>query len=135
MCLNLLVDKRKYVAEEDITVYKHLLATNEEFFLTPYRKERVLVPSTVTSFLDTPTVHDEIGKAIHSFVYADDAAHDMEEEVGYYAGFHEFSASVVVECVIPKGAKYYVGRFAEMHAFASNKLKYIRVIPRYTIMH
>jgi len=35
---------------------------------------------------------------------------------------------VVVRCIIPRGSRYYVGKFAGCKSYASNRLKYVEKV-------
>jgi hypothetical protein len=84
-------------------------------YSTPYLNANVSLgeeyESTILIYKNT------ISKALHSFKYKNDAMISCYDCGG-----------VTVECVIPKGSTYYVGEFNDKPSYASNKLKYIKII-------
>ena len=95
--------------------------------------KNVLRPGYVTPYMDTNvemgvvyyseiSVRDnKIGKALHSFKYLSDASISRDAN----------SISPImrlVECVIPKGSVYYEGTFAIYQGYASDTLKYVKLV-------
>ena len=71
----------------------------------------------------------EIGKTYDSELIK------MDEDI--YEGLHSYKNSedakksyngIYVECIIPKGSKYYEGKFADVDAYASDKLTYVKIL-------
>ena len=71
----------------------------------------------------------EIGKTYDSELIK------MDEDI--YEGLHSYKNSedakksyngIYVECIIPKGSKYYEGKFVDDDAYASDKLTYVKFI-------
>lgn len=138
MCLILQEDK-KLIAEEDIVCYKvatvwykskNGIRTKLEM-KTPFQKCTVELNKTydskliVEKVMETFTIH--IG--IHSFITKEGA----EKLCNHLNRFLEYYK--VIECVIPKGSEYYVGRFfstssriTNPNSYASNKLTYKTII-------
>jgi len=64
---------------------------------------------------------NEIHEALHSFKYLSDAAISRDAD---------FKSPIMrlVECVIPKGSVYYEGTFAIYQGYASDTLKYVKLV-------
>jgi hypothetical protein len=112
MCLN--IDSRIKTAKEPITVYKTLYSRNDGSYYSPfwycgYRiGEEKSVPqfgfnywsgflNFVGRYINLQRV--EVYEGLHAYRFLDEA------EVHAYS-----PGAVVVECIIPKGARYIVGR-------------------------
>ena len=80
--------------------------------VTPYRCFPIEFGKTYDSKL---IKNDEyVYEGLHSYKNSNDAKIDNS---GIYA-----------ECIIPKGSKYYEGKFVDKDAYASDKLTYIQII-------
>lgn len=119
MCLTVL-DKNHHIAESDITCYKlfkiksgKLVTKYQEFEVDP-TKELV-----ARGRLDIVKCNEEWeinGGVIHSF----------STILG--ALLYSERSTVLYECVIPKGTKYYIGKFSASGSYGSEKLTLIRKI-------
>lgn len=81
--------------------------------VTPYRNFPIKIGKTYNSELikrDDGLIH----KGLHSFKNSNDAKF-------YISGIY-------VKCIIPKGSKYYEGKFADYNSYASDKLTYVKII-------
>ena len=58
---------------------------------------------------------DMVEEGFHSYRYLKDAIQST----------YDYS---IAECIIPKGAIYYLGKFTERDSYASSELKYIKII-------
>ena len=78
---------------------------------TPYREFPIEIGKTYDSELikKDGVVHE----GLHSYKNLDDS----KQDIGIY-----------VECIIPKGSKYYEGKFVDDDAYASDKLTYVKFI-------
>ena len=85
--------------------------------VTPYRYFPIEVGKTYESELIQKDEY--IHEGLHSFKNLDDA---KESYVKIYA-----------ECIIPKGSKYYEGKFIDDDAYASDKLTYVKILEDYPI--
>ena len=132
MCLNLRGNEFDHplTASEDMVVYKHLMDNRKGKFdnfkkslLTTYRKQPVKLGSTYTSgFSINEDGNVEMG--LHSFDELNSAKED-----GYYENrYPEEMPIVYVKCLIPKGSRYYEGRFCGDTAYASDQLTYLEII-------
>ena len=80
--------------------------------VTPYRNFPIEIGKTYNSELIKSDGF--IQEGLHSFKNLDDA---KSSYVQIYA-----------ECIIPKGSKYYEGKFADDDAYASDKLTYVKIL-------
>ena len=121
MCLITNWDKPK-IAEEDITCYKWYVKI-DSVYLSPYQGEPIPAFNTVVySDLDKPEKNllllssfqykYTVEKGFHSFVNSIDA------KLYSYKG----RDSIVVSCIIPKGAKYYKGFFENCESYCSDSI-------------
>lgn len=103
--------------QEIIVNGKKLIFTEETGnFLTYYREASVKIGNTYISDLIVDEDGVSIHKGLHSFVNMPD--------------IKDFIKGTCVQCVIPKGSKYYIGRFdGEKLSYAADTLKYVKVIP------
>jgi len=140
MCLRT-QQKRVKTAKADIIVYKHVInncfsnsidygdhkpkrlytSVNSDY-ITSYQKTPVEIGKTYKSKLDKPDDHGDIHMDLHSFADLADAKKEARNW-----------REVLVKCVIPKGARYYLGDFEEYSSYASNQLQYIEIIRDYKI--
>lgn len=130
-------------ARKDITVYKHVIDNTVRFdprylgcpraVLTSYQKAIVLVDNETVyeselrlrDFFEDPGGMCFVDLGLHSFAQMETAG---KEAKSY--------GEALVECVIPKGAKYYEGQFEpidgrRVKSYASDKLKYVKVLKDY----
>ena len=121
MCLITDWDKPR-IAEEDITCYKWYVKI-DSVYLSPYQGEPIPAFNTVVySDLDKPEKNllllssfqykYTVEKGFHSFVNSIDA------KLYSYKG----RDSIVVSCIIPKGAKYYKGFFENCESYCSDSI-------------
>ena len=83
-----------------------------EEFITPYQSFLIKEDETYTSKLNKD--EDEIHEGLHTFQNKADMV--------------TLNREYVAECVIPKGSKYYTGTFMGYSSYASNKLKYLKIM-------
>lgn len=107
--------KYKYAWVFDSSV-ESVIIDGKEYIITryetPYYKAKVKIRSTYKSKLDEPNEYGEVEKGLHSY---------RNIPTKYFG-------RVTVKCIIPKGSEYYVGEFFNRLSYASNKLKYIKLI-------
>lgn len=120
MCL----ENAKYqgITDKDIIVYKHIIITDnpEKRFTSSYKLAPIVFNKVLKSNIKFYDNWREVEEGLHSFVEQDDAEFNAEN-------YRE----TLVECVIPKGSKLYVGDFEENDSYASDKLIYKRIIANY----
>ena len=80
--------------------------------VTPYREFPIEIGKTYNSELIK--IDEDIYEGLHSYKNSEDAKKS-------YNGIY-------VECIIPKGSKYYEGKFVDNDAYASDKLTYVKII-------
>lgn len=89
---------------------------------TPYQRTRIEIGNTYYSQLIREVSGSEQYKwyevkiGLHSFKYKKAAINDGE--------------GLIVKCIIPKGATYYVGEFGNDISYASDTLKYVEIIKK-----
>jgi hypothetical protein len=121
MCLDLNKPIMLLTAEEDIVCYKWVQKIRK-IMQTPYRNSSVEFGIIYVSDL-MRNKNGTVDIGLHS--YAGVIALD---ELFYVHRFYPTTNTPtpwVVKCIIPKGAKYYVGIFAGEKSYASTELKYI----------
>ena len=105
--------KYSWVFDNDVT---SIIINNKEVvdlkIATPYKHFPIEVGKTYNSELIK--IDEDIYEGLHSYKNSEDAKK-------YYTGIY-------VECIIPKGSKYYEGKFADVDAYASDKLTYVKII-------
>lgn len=128
MCLDLSFIKFfSKTASEDIVCYKFLrvnfpnyirnyypLKSSSHIYLTPYQNVPVQIGNTYSSVLRRQGLL--INQGLHSLVNYKDLENLMLNDC------------IKVKCIIPKGAKYYVGTFKGFASYASNQIKYLNII-------
>ena len=88
---------------------------NEEYE-TPYQRTRIKIGETYTSNLIkniTNPLYCKIDIGLHSFKTMEDA---------------KAIAPIIAKCIIPKGGKYYKGKFNDWVSYASDKLTYVEIV-------
>ena len=80
--------------------------------MTPYRNFPIEIGKTYDSELIKKDEY--VHEGLHSYKNLDHAKN-------YYVKFY-------AECIIPKGSKYYEGKFVDNDAYASDKLTYVKII-------
>ena len=98
------------------TTVTSIIINNKEVIdlkiVTPFRNFPIEIGKTYDSELikNNEYVHE----GLHSYKNLDHAKN-------YYVKFY-------AECIIPKGSKYYEGKFVDKDAYASDKLTYVKII-------
>lgn len=129
MCLITDWDKSR-IAEEDITCYKWYGMSNSAY-ISPYQGKPIPSFDTkVYSDLSEPKIINDFDKCIYELFYVLIPGRYRVEK-----GFHSFvnsidaklysykgRDSIVVSCIIPKGAKYYKGFFENCESYCSDSI-------------
>ena len=125
MCLGL-QDKngKPLIATKDICCYKwvepHYVSDIDELiYQTPYRYAVVRIGSTYTSIFSFSNDGWSIEKGLHSFT--------NKRSLEVFMRSRKLSGSIV-RCCIPKGSKYYKGRYSKYNGLASDMLTYVEII-------
>lgn len=116
MCLTNVTTKRK-TATEDIPCFKVLTEYSNGKFCTPYKIIPIVLGRSYTSKLSRPN-HQAVEVGIHAFLTLEHA-----ECMASYTP----TRRKIVKCIIPKGAKYYIGEYYEGFkntAIAATEIKY-----------
>ena len=102
-----------WVFDNDVT---SIIINNKEVInlkiATPYRNFLVEIGETYDSELIKKDEY--VYEGLHSFKNSNDAK--------------IYNSGIYVECIIPKGSKYYEGKFNINDAYASDKLTYVKII-------
>ena len=71
----------------------------------------------------------EIGKTYNSeLIKKDEYVHEGLHSFKNLCDIKKYYTGIYVECIIPKGSKYYEGKFVDIDAYASDKLTYVKII-------
>lgn len=88
-------------------------------YVTPYKNAVAEIGAVYYS--EITVKGNEIHRALHSFKHLSDAA--IFRDANYISPIMR-----LVECVIPKGSVYYEGTFATYQGYASDTLKYVKLV-------
>lgn len=116
MCLSNVQRRRPKTATEDIPCFK-ILRKDRKGFVTPYYYQRIKLGHSYTSVLESPDYCDDVEKGIHAFLTLEQAQLVAKT----------IPTDVIVKCIIPKGAKYYIGEYYRQFkntAIAATEIKY-----------
>lgn len=125
MCLDIKFDARECIATKDITCYKLVETTGwgrspyKTFYMSKRIKLGVMYRSSIE--IKRRPFNIEIHRALHSFRTKTDLF-DRYPKSTRFRNVH------VMKCIIPKGAKYYMGTFNGCRAYASNRLRYDEIV-------
>jgi hypothetical protein len=131
MCLTIKKGQKVKTAKADITCYKFLKteqtdAESETIYCTPFYMTHVEIGETYTSaftFFEHEK-HGEVEAGLHSLKNIESCDIDI-----YMDSLDKAIGKRIVECIIPKGSKYYKGLYSRETAYASDTLKYVRIVP------
>ena len=134
MCLKVIGDNKIKVAEEDILVYKVVWKNSDHSFKTLYYKAEAKLGNRYESELNfikpsmvKPYNYGYVYEGLHSFLYPEDAFDELVEAVEHDLSSDIEDVIAIVECTVPKGAKYYRGIFGDAPCIASDTLIYKQV--------
>ena len=88
-------------------------------YVTPYTNAVAEIGAVYYS--EITVKGNEIHRALHSFKHLSDAAISRDADL-------KSPIMRLVECVIPKGSVYYEGTFAIYQGYASDTLKYVKLV-------
>lgn len=129
MCLVVSSDRlRPKVAKEDLVCYKILEVFNDDDLRSPFRYIRVHLGEQMESELDEKPNGSEVRYGLHTLC-------DKEEAVELLKTYRDvFKCQfVLVRCVIPKGARFYKGKYlstyfrvagGELGSYCSDRIVY-----------
>ena len=118
MCL---INAKVKEVTEDIACYKVYLR-QKTTLISPYQRSLAPEFNTVAK-TDLGEINEgyRVYKGFHSFANFNDSIKEKRE-------WASCSITVVVECIIPKGAKCYVGQFGDKISYCSDSIKLIELI-------
>lgn len=118
-------EERPVTATEDIVCYKVTRREKNEEMMSLYIRSPVKMNQvlTVPKFQAEPSYYGKIEYGFHSFAELDAALYEMAGRI--VARHEEF---FVIECRIPKGSKFWTGKFSEAKSYVSNRIEYVKVI-------
>ena len=134
MCLNIKKHAIKRIATKNIIVYKQLCSyeiDGRKYYITPYQKANVVIGETYSSELIKDCKWRTVDEGLHSFANIPDCYDNSRHTASSFNIDGEFriTTPVLVECFIPKGARFYRGTFnGGYESLASNKLVYNRIL-------
>ena len=119
------------IAQEDIICYKfyvlhkvkddiNLPSYDKDGYLSPYQGMPAPTINEVTNtlldraYLSKYTAVYMVGRGFHSFKYLDDLIHELD--------FWLSSDIKIFKCIIPKGTKYYEGKFGDFPSYCSESI-------------
>lgn len=130
MCLYIEENQQPEIAIEDITCYKVILENFDRYCIntnklyTYYQKAKIIIGGTYKSKFTINSL-GEIERGLHSFTTLEIAEKFISVRL-------LICKSHIVKCIIPKGSKYYLGRFyVDNDSYASNRLKYVEIVETY----
>lgn len=131
MCLHT-CQSEPYTAEGDITVYKvarmHRGGANKEpRYNAPFYGSRYILNELMSSRLrlvnrKDPIILNDVEDGLHGLLTKKDAFRLARKLRWEYRNSIWKSQYVVLECIIPKLSKYYLGKFNDMDGTASDYL-------------
>ena len=145
MCLVITKFNKLKVAKEDIKCYKILFKSSllPDLLMAPYQNfnyklgETYFTNMSVTYNCDTFGLSffryiiynlfdiflnvKGVNQGFHSFVNLKNAINERNADVDY-------KRLVVCECIIPKGTKYYKGKYLHYDGYASDSIKINKII-------
>lgn len=102
-----------YTAEHDITCYKIYIYINGRY-VSPYQKCNMPSINELATTELQRSGDFYIEKGFHSFACLEDA----EVEAEWFEDMHNYE-SCIAKCIIPKGSKYYWGKFRDDYSYCS----------------
>ena len=118
MCL---INAKVKEVTEDIACYKVYLR-QKNTLISPYQRSLAPEFNTVakTDLGKIYEVLDSVDEGFHSFTNFCDAIKEAED-------WASCSIPEVVKCIIPKGAKCYVGQFGDKISYCSDSIKLVKI--------
>ena len=124
MCL-IAISNTPYIAEQDIICYKIYILIDDKY-VSPYQKcDMPSINELVTTELQR-SGDFYIEKGFHSFACLEDA----EVEAEWFGNVHGHEVCIA-KCIIPKGSKYYWGKFRDDYSYCSESIKIEKIIMFY----
>ena len=116
MCL---INAKVKEVTEDIACYKVYLR-QKNMLISPYQRSLAPEFNTVAK-TDLGEINEGyyVYKGFHSFVKLEDAKNEARDQFRHIP--------IVVKCIIPKGAKCYVGQFGDKISYCSDSIKLVKI--------
>ena len=112
-----------YTAEHNITCYKIYIYINGRY-VSPYQKCDMPSMNELATTELQRSGDFYIEKGFHSFACLKDA----EVEAEWFEDMHNYE-SCIAKCIIPKGSKYYWGKFdGDEYSYCSESIKIEKII-------
>lgn len=121
MCLKLSEANRKSsqykIATEDISCYKVVKSHGDRFYTPYFRADAQLGQTYYSEF--TFNHYGDVSRGLHSFKSLKAATAEADSFI---------ANTKIIRCVIPKGSRYYQGKFGNAISYASDTLTYLEII-------
>ena len=136
------------IADRDIRCMK-VLEEDDEGYRTPYRYKRVhpdIISGEVAFVADRSYLGDyevenftamheeyaEIGAgAVHTYAFTEESDKAIRNEVAFLRRMWCPRATVVFECVIPKGTEYMEGVYEKHKCYGSKSIRFVKELIRF----
>lgn len=143
MCLVITKFNKLKVAQEDIKCYKILFSFCPDMFWAPYQNFTYELEKIYSTNMSVTYDCNTIGLSFLRYIFYNFFS-DILDVKGVNQGFHSFvnlkdaikgrnkdidyKRLVVCECIIPKGSKYYKGKYLHYDGYASDSIKINKII-------
>lgn len=145
MCLIITKFNKPKIAQEDIKCYKILFKSSVRpgLFYAPYRLFNYELGVTYFTNISVSYNCNTYGLSFFRFIFYN-FFNDFLDVKGVNQGFHsyvnlknaidernadvDYKRLVVCECIIPKGAKYYKGKYLHYDGYVSDSIKINKII-------
>ena len=108
------------IAQEDIVCYKIYILIAEDELLSPYQGSPAPAINKVTNtlldraYLSNYRAAYMVSRGFHSLKYVGDLIKELD--------FWLYSDIKIFKCIIPKGTKYYEGKFSDFPSYCSESI-------------
>ena len=124
MCL-IAISNTPYIAEQDIICYKIYILIDDKY-VSPYQKcDMPSINELVTTELQR-SGDFYIEKGFHSFAYLENAKIIADQFINAWN-----YNTCIAKCIIPKGSKYYSGKFGNDYSYCSESIQIEEIIKFY----
>ena len=139
------------IADKDIRCMK-VLEQRRDGYITPYRykhvpDETISGEEDFTADRSAPGDYEletrfpvsgrarvEIGGgAVHTYAYTEESDKAIRNEVAFLRRQYCLRATVVFECVIPKGTEYMEGVYEKHKCYGSKSIRFVRELLRFDV--
>lgn len=144
MCLVITKFNKLEVAQEDIKCYKILFNFSKlDLLAAPYQNFNYKLGETYNTDISVSHNCCTYGLSFFRYIFYN-FFNDLLDVKGVYRGFHsyvnlknainernadvDYKRLVICECIIPKGSKYYKGKYLHHDGYASDSIKINKII-------